>query len=296
MSKSKAAPQPGCSPLDTAKQLAGAACTALSDLASIARSGAAMPVGDDRARIARRLVCWRREALPHLESLVTSLDTTLKAIHNDVIEARGGERFSLGWRRGETAFDVLLEVSRDVTSCVRGCPAAVEVGSRILCEQLETSIRLTGDDIEGLIAGINRDFALARQQGRLAAINATTQSPPTVAGQIPPSKSSPRLKRGSERGGGRVKIIAALTKHHRYAEDSCLNAEPIGNNELAKLAGVSGSTASAFIASEFEGHKAYRAMCQDINLLTAALKLLNNEFLPRHLYGSKLPTKYDRDE
>src|SRR5262249_18814112 len=38
-------------------------------------------------------------------------------------------------------------------------------------------------------------------------------------------------KRSTERGEGRAKLIAALTKHHQYADGGCLNLEPIGNNE-----------------------------------------------------------------
>src|SRR5262249_32651563 len=41
-------------------------------------------------------------------------------------------------------------------------------------------------------------------------------------------------KRSTERGEGRAKLIAALTKHHQYANGGCLNLDHIGNNELAK--------------------------------------------------------------
>ena len=58
--------------------------------------------------------------------------------------------------------------------------------------------------------------------------------------------------RQSRRTSGRAKLIAALTKHHQYAEGGCLNLEPIGNNELAKGAVVSRSTASEFFKSELE--------------------------------------------
>src|SRR5262249_14849373 len=47
-----------------------------------------------------------------------------------------------------------------------------------------------------------------------------------------------RAKRSTEPGEAREKLIAALTKHHKYAEASCLNQEPIGNNQLARLADV----------------------------------------------------------
>ena len=86
-----------------------------------------------------------------------------------------------------------------------------------------------------------------------------------LAEATPPAQ--PRAKRSTERGEGRAKLIAALTKHHKYADGSCLNLDPIGNNELARLAGVSESTASAFFNKEFDGHTKYRAVCTDATRL-----------------------------
>jgi hypothetical protein len=96
---------------------------------------------------------------------------------------------------------------------------------------------------------------------------------------------NPAPKRSTERGEGRVKLIAALTKHHQYADGGCLNLEPIGNNELAKAAGVSVSTASRFFKDQFGGHTKYKALCRDASKLVVALKLLNDEFAPHHLLG-----------
>jgi hypothetical protein len=109
-------------------------------------------------------------------------------------------------------------------------------------------------------------------------------------------ETSKRPKRSTERGEGRAKLIAALTKHHKYADGGCLNLEPIGNNALAKLAGVSRSTASMFFRVEFEEHAKYKALCRDLSLLVAALKLLNNEFSPHDLYGRRPPAEDDRDD
>jgi hypothetical protein len=104
------------------------------------------------------------------------------------------------------------------------------------------------------------------------------------------------LKRSTERGEGRVKLIAALTNHHQYANSSCLNLEPIGNNDLAKAAGVSASTASAFFNDKFEGHTRYKALCRDSGGLVAALKLLNSEFAPHDLYGRRPAGEDGRDD
>jgi len=96
-------------------------------------------------------------------------------------------------------------------------------------------------------------------------------------------------KRSTTRGDGREKLISALTKHHKYSDGSCLNQEPIGNNELAKLANVSKSTASEFFKKAFGGTEKYRAACSKLDLLIPALKLLNNEFSPHLLFGDNPP-------
>jgi hypothetical protein len=106
----------------------------------------------------------------------------------------------------------------------------------------------------------------------------------------------PNAKRSTERGEGRMKLIAALTKHHRYADGGCLNLEPVGNNELAKAAEVSRSTASEFFNQNFKGHAKYRALCRDSSGLVASLKLLNNEFAPHDfLYGRRPADEDDRE-
>jgi hypothetical protein len=93
-----------------------------------------------------------------------------------------------------------------------------------------------------------------------------------------------------------VKLIAALTKHHKYADGGCLNPEPIGNNELARLAGVAKRTASAFFTKEFGGHAKYRTLCRDATRLVALLKRLNREYSPHHLFGGKPLGEDGRDD
>ena len=100
-------------------------------------------------------------------------------------------------------------------------------------------------------------------------------------------------KRSTESGEGRVKLIASLTLHHRYADGSCLNLEPIGNNELAREAEVSRATASGFFKNEFKGYKGYRIACRDATRLVGLLKLLNQEFSPHHLFGDKPPGEHE---
>ncbi len=102
-----------------------------------------------------------------------------------------------------------------------------------------------------------------------------------------PSSPQPtkQPKRSTTSGEAHEKLIAALTKHHLYADGSCVNFEPIGNNELARRADVDRATASKFFKDEFKGHAKYKAHCRDTSTLIATLKLLNDEFAPHHLNG-----------
>lgn len=124
---------------------------------------------------------------------------------------------------------------------------------------------------------------------------ATAKSAAQEAAPQPPQPAV-RPKRNTERGEGQAKLIAALTKHHQYADGGCLNLEPIGCNELARLAGVDRATASAFFKKYFKGHSKYRTLCRDAGKLTDALKMLNGEFAPHLLYGSKPADEDERDE
>jgi hypothetical protein len=96
-------------------------------------------------------------------------------------------------------------------------------------------------------------------------------------------------KKSTERGEGRERVIATLTQHHQYENGSCLNLEPIRNNELARKAGVSKSTVSEFFKKDFKGRLKYRAICRDAGRLADSLKALRGEFSPHDLYGRTPP-------
>ncbi|CAN5183071.1 hypothetical protein BH11PLA2_BH11PLA2_07720 [soil metagenome] len=112
-----------------------------------------------------------------------------------------------------------------------------------------------------------------------------------LTGYHPDAGTTRKSKKSTERGEGRAKLIAVLLKHHRYADASCLNMDPIGNNVLAKVAKVSPSTASTFFTKEFESHVKYRKICTDSAKLTASPKKLNCDFSPHNLYGREPPEK-----
>lgn len=112
----------------------------------------------------------------------------------------------------------------------------------------------------------------------------------------PGAHAAKKTKRSTEQGEARFRIIAALSKHHKYADGSRLNLEPIGNNQLAREAGVSESTASEFFKNNFKGYSKYRVACQNPTTLVAAIKMLNQEYAPYLLYGACPPEKPEHDE
>lgn len=124
------------------------------------------------------------------------------------------------------------------------------------------------------------------------------ESQPARSGEsaAPEAAKPAKKKRSTTKGEGPAKLISALTKHHKYSDGGCLNLEPIGNNELARLAVVSESTASDFFAKKFQGYEKYRTVCRDAGKLADSLKVLNGEFSPHELYGRRPADEDDRDE
>jgi hypothetical protein len=124
---------------------------------------------------------------------------------------------------------------------------------------------------------------------RTEAEGSANAAPPAPQGTEQLGPGPQKAKRSTEPNEARDKIIAALTQHHQYEQGSCLNQEPIGNNELARAAGVAKSTVSAFFQKEFKGRDKYRAVCRDAARLAASLRLLRGEFSPHDLYGRTPP-------
>jgi hypothetical protein len=106
-----------------------------------------------------------------------------------------------------------------------------------------------------------------------------------------------KLKRSTTRGEARAKIIAALTKHHQYADGGCLSSDPIGVSALARMADVRKSSVSEFFQKAFDGHAAYKVLCRDVGRLVDSIKSLRGEFSPRDLklYGRRPVGEDDRD-
>lgn len=164
----------------------------------------------------------------------------------------------------------------------------------------ELQARLTSGpqiDVDLVLAILLKEGLAATR--RLSTTPGAHDKPPTrkLDGTEPDSKATAptKAKRSTVKGEARVKLIAALTKHHEYANGSCLKLDPIGSNELARSAGVVDSSASKFFKQEFKGHEKYRAICRCPRRLADSLKALNDEFSPHDLYGRRPVDEDDRD-
>jgi hypothetical protein len=120
---------------------------------------------------------------------------------------------------------------------------------------------------------------------------AANRQPIVVPPADAPLPDSKKPKRSTRRGDARIKIIAALTEHHRRSNCE-LNLETIGVNQLAEKAKVGKASVSRFFNKSFgnktapDGLANYQRACADPSTIAAALKALNGEFSPSMLFGN----------
>ncbi|HCK52835.1 MAG TPA: hypothetical protein DIC23_06425 [Planctomycetaceae bacterium] len=116
-------------------------------------------------------------------------------------------------------------------------------------------------------------------------------------------KTEVRNKKSTNKGDAQTKIIGALSAHHQFDGGECLNLEPIGSNELARLAEVSKSSASLFFQKQFaaehptsgEGRRKYREACRSSYKLSLEIKRIRDELIPTELWNS-LPVDHGDDD
>lgn len=106
-------------------------------------------------------------------------------------------------------------------------------------------------------------------------------------------------KRSTVKGEARAKIVAALLTHHEWKSGHPGKTTPVGNNELAELAGVDKGTVSRFFDREFgdfnnkNGYSKYRIHCQHKDGLINCLKILSGDIRPSIL-DKQLPEERRR--
>ncbi len=90
-------------------------------------------------------------------------------------------------------------------------------------------------EIEGYVGYLQ---SLSRQLRQDYPVTTTTQTPhEAAAGGGDEEQTETTKKRSTVKGEAQEKLVAALTKHHKYQDGSCLNIEAIGSNELAPTGG-----------------------------------------------------------
>lgn len=115
----------------------------------------------------------------------------------------------------------------------------------------------------------------------------------------PPPKTPVKPKKSTVKGEGQAKLIAALAKHHKYADGECLNMKPIGNNQLAEMADVARSTVHGFFKKQFGSLSEYRATCaRNPSGLAMKIGVLNGDVQRKGLahFGRNPPGEGGRDE
>lgn len=115
----------------------------------------------------------------------------------------------------------------------------------------------------------------------------TDQAP--VGGGQGQGQTTVKSKKGTVANEAREKIIAALTLHHDFDGDSCMNMDFATGVELAQKAGVDRGTVSRFFKKAFGGYEAYRGICTRGNTgrLIAELQKLRDEELSRLGFGDE---------
>lgn len=205
-------------------------------------------------------------------------------LRNESVECR------VAFVRVEEFIDFLTANGLDAAALLPLCHDAK------LAEDMLVVLSPSDDPAEALDAGIQR-LNLPLGTHRLIGIRGDwIQAPDEQAAAADPVRQKTTAPKASAASGdGRAKLVAALTAHHKYDGGCCQVLAPIGNNQLARLAGVSTSTASEFFQERFQGHGKYKALCRDAGRLGMALKLLNGEYSPHDLYGRRPPGDDDRD-
>lgn len=109
--------------------------------------------------------------------------------------------------------------------------------------------------------------------------------------------SARQLAKMPKRGmtNGDLKLLGVLLKHHNYDNDG-FNAEPIGNNDLARRAAVANRTASAFFKKHFGSHKRYKIFCVDPQRIQVCLRQMDGGISPKDLFTDRrMSGKMDSD-
>jgi hypothetical protein len=93
------------------------------------------------------------------------------------------------------------------------------------------------------------------------------------------SKPKPvKPKKSRSPGAAEFLLQKALKTHHKYADGSCLNYDPIGSNALARLVKVSGGSANNFFNNYFDGYPNYLKACHLERPLAVKIALLERDF------------------
>ena len=144
------------------------------------------------------------------------------------------------------------------------------------------------EDVAKQILPRAESFINCWQAGAIGVDPKSSDSAKTPGGGKSHGKKVVKQKRSTQKGEADAKLIAALTRWHKYKNGHCNKMDPVGNNELARLADVSIGSATNFFKRHFECHKKYKIQCQNKSI-PKAMEILNSEIRPSIL-NTSIPT------
>ena len=226
---------------------------------------------------------------PHIDAYLNPSQWTPKAGRLS-FEQIAAERKALSSRDRWALYLALKEIRDSHPDCFelspgRGRPAWYDP---LVLELLGGERQLDPEE------GRSPEIQIAREAGRLQANSHSDpaqreQSRAGTQNESRPEPADRKKKRSTGRGEAQEKLRAALIAHHEYRDGSCGNWEPVGNNQLADLAGVANSAAVRFFSTQFHGRNKYVAYCLQQTNLIVALRLLNREVAPHILLYGRAP-------
>jgi hypothetical protein len=162
---------------------------------------------------------------------------------------------------------------------------------------------LTGIDRDGLQAAREKlagaiDEVRLHEPGEARSHDGSEVPAVEITGNsvLPVTAEPVRKTTGTARGEATARLIAALSKHHGYADRSVLNTEPIGIRELARLAKCDAKTAGNFIRRKFRDRHGYARTCRHTPSLAGSLAMMNSELAPRDVFGRAPMSEGGREE
>lgn len=186
--------------------------------------------------------------------------------------------------------DTMIDAAKDfgyveLVDTLQSCKQSGRSLLSVTTQEKESSQR----ELSNLFAQLKENIAISQAKPSivLATCPATAQSD-AQGKEVKPTRK--KKSHNQDDATTEIQLIAWFTQHHKYADDGCMNTNPIKVRALADKANTSPATATRFIQKWFKGgHRVYAAICvRNESKLIDTIKSMNGEFVPtkESNYGS----------